>query len=217
MGEAILTRAGGGGINENTINDVISNATLKYITFDSSGTFTVPKTGNYDVLCCGGGGGGGGHNAYGSSWGKNNYGGGGGGSGYINRNMVYLTAGASVSVTVGNGGSAGNEANGTTGGTSSFGTYLSASGGLGGNRGYAKNAKAIYQGTGGLGRENGEDCTGNRANGGSGIIPPDQMNGNMYGKGGYGELLIYNSDSGTAKDGIRPTDGISGCVWIGWY
>ena len=89
--------------------------------FTSSGTFTAPFTGNYEVTITGGGGGGGTSTTV--------TGGGGGGGTAIE--VTSLTKGEAVTVTIGAGGSLGTTT-GNTGGTTSFGGYCSATGGLGG-------------------------------------------------------------------------------------
>jgi hypothetical protein len=110
--------------------------------FTSSGTFTVPAgvTTVY-VTACGGGGGGGSGGVYVNTSparvGGN--GGRGGNSVPCYREKVTVTAGASITVTIGTGGSAGTAKtnngsgnNGGNGGTTSFGALLTVAGGLGG-------------------------------------------------------------------------------------
>jgi hypothetical protein len=90
-------------------------------------TFTAPQTGWYYVKVTGGGGGGGSVN---SSANIAACGGGGG----VSEDFIYLTAGQTVSRTVGAGGTGGPGAGGvgSSGGTSSFGAYMTATGGGGG-------------------------------------------------------------------------------------
>jgi hypothetical protein len=90
--------------------------------FTSTGTFTVPAGVSAVKVTVVGGGGGGGRGLDSSS-----SGGGGGGAGFGFKWITGLTAGATVSVTVGAGG-----AQQTNGGTSSFGAYISATGGSAG-------------------------------------------------------------------------------------
>ena len=99
--------------------------------FTSSGTFTVPS----GVTACkvtvvGGGGGGGG------AYQADRAGCGGGGGGTAIEWITGLTAGDTVSVTIGAGGTGGGTTagsqDGNSGGTSSFGSYCSATGGEGG-------------------------------------------------------------------------------------
>lgn len=105
--------------------------------YEADGTFTVPKTGTYQVEMHGGGGGGGG----GTGGSSRLPGGAGGGSG--NLFTVELTKGDVISVTIGAGGAAGlyagsstvseEDLDGKTGGTTTFGDYSLAGGGGGAN------------------------------------------------------------------------------------
>lgn len=125
--------------------------------FTTSGTYIAPETGWYVVEAIGasGGSGSGRRGAAGTS----RFGGGGSGGGARTMpTLVYLTAGQSVTVTVGAGGTAGaavtadntNGNPGGVGGTSSFGTFCVA-----------------YGGGGGLGGDNGAGGTGGGGGGGS--------------------------------------------------
>jgi phage-related tail fiber protein len=94
--------------------------------YGSSGSFTVPAgvTHVHVRLVAGGGGGGG------------SISGGGGGAGGYAEGMYSVTAGQTITVTVGAGGTAGpSGGHGGNGGTSSFGSYISATGGMGGRGG----------------------------------------------------------------------------------
>ena len=120
-----------------------------YKEFTSSGTFVAPPgvTGYIVAAYAGGGGGGSGKLSDGRT-------GPGGGGGAQNRVKIEpITAGTSVTVTVGAGGSGGGGTGGqgATGGTSSFGTLVYAYGGQGGN--------AQGSGGGGTGRAGGSSIT----------------------------------------------------------
>ena len=139
-----------------------------YKEFTSSGTFVAPPgvTGYIVAAYAGGGGGGSGRLSDGVS-------GPGGGGGAQNRVKIEpITAGTSVTVTVGAGGSGGTGGGGqgATGGTSSFGTLVYAYGGEGGN----------VQGAGGGG-------TG-RAGGGSSVTE--------FGNTGYPTMQISTRTGG---------------------
>lgn len=120
-------------------------------------TFTAPITGWYDILVIGAGGGGGGVASAGRASG------GGGGAGAWGRKKVFLTAGDTVTCTVGIGGNGGigTTTLGQSGATSSFGAYLSATGGApggntandaaGGGAGSSNIAGSDTQGYGGAG------------------------------------------------------------------
>jgi hypothetical protein len=100
--------------------------------YTSSGTFVVPA-GVTQVMAIIAGGGGGGGGAGPTSSG-NTATGGSGGNGGLTLAWINVTAGASMTVTVGSGGAGSNSANGSAGGSSSFGG-ISAPGGGGGNAG----------------------------------------------------------------------------------
>lgn len=115
--------------------------------FTSSGTFTVPDVKRLKVTVIGGGGAGGA--AYKTYTGSSTQGSA-GGAGGIAIDLITVTPGDTISVTIGAGGSGTANPYTTTaaqnGGTSSFGAYLSATGGTGGNNNYSNNS-----GAGGLG------------------------------------------------------------------
>ncbi|WP_176083111.1 hypothetical protein [Martelella sp. HB161492] len=175
-------------------------------------SFVVPATRWYFVECYGGGGGGA-MNSGGAQ------GEGGGGGGYACE-WLLLTAGSSVSVTVGAGGSSATSgsAGGSSGGTSSFGAYLSATGGTGGTSGG-------YCGAGGSGAGGtinlvgqsgvdgvagyaaagiGGDCAG--PIGGKGA----QSAGSVTWPGGGGSVIANGSSSAWASSGAP------GAVLIRW-
>jgi len=104
--------------------------------FDSSSTFTVPS-GVYQVHVCMTGAGGGGA---GSSSSQN----GGGNCGQLINQLIDVTPGDSITVTVGTGGTGGTNGNGSNGGNSVFGS-VTASGGEGG-----KSNSTTYNGNGNL-------------------------------------------------------------------
>ncbi len=108
------------------------------ITYDASGTFTVPAgVTSITVQCWGGGGAGGrGYTVNGAS-------GGGGGGGAYASSTIAVTFGQSYNVVVGAGGTSPTNNNGNPGGASSFGTNLVlAAGGSGGNQAITNTAAA---------------------------------------------------------------------------
>lgn len=127
--------------------------------FTSSGTFSAPETGYYQVtLVSGGGGGGGGAAHAGSSTVFYVASGGAGASGTMYRTSIFLYKGNSVPVVIGGGGgggygiAVGTAASGARGGTTLFGS-VQVLGGLGGGGGTA-NGSAI-PGAGGAGVNSG--------------------------------------------------------------
>ncbi len=115
--------------NGTSFNSILTKGGYKE--FTSSGTFTAPPgvTGYIVAVYAGGGGGGSGSTGDGRS------GPGGGGGAHNRAKLEPITAGTSVTVTIGAGGSGGNGSGGSgaSGGTSSFGTLLYAYGGRGGS------------------------------------------------------------------------------------
>ena len=104
----------------------------------TSGTWTVPETGTYKVVCVGGGGNGGSGSGSAYGWSSGTLytatggGGGGGGAGQVITQTLSLTKDQQIAVTIG----------GPGGGGTSFGTYITASGG--GNGGAGEQGGGIY-------------------------------------------------------------------------
>lgn len=130
--------------------------------FTSSGTFSVPSgVDKVLVLAVGGGGAGGGCLSGAGTY----QAGGGGGGGQIKFEPVAVTAGSSVTVTIGAGGTGGT-GDGASGGSTTFGALLTALGGSGG----AGNDNALTPVTNGMnqGGAGGRDNTNYVASGGGG-------------------------------------------------
>ncbi|MDD5397232.1 MAG: DUF2341 domain-containing protein [Candidatus Moranbacteria bacterium] len=137
-------------------------------TFTSSGTFTVNKGGNVEVLVVGGGGGGG-SSATGSGGG-----GGGGAGGLVYNTSVSVTQGQAVAVTVGGGGApgtAGANQNGSNGQDSVFGSITANGGGYGARTG-------VNGGNGGSGGGGGYNGYATVHNGGTGVAGQGNAGGN---------------------------------------
>jgi len=167
-------------------------------------TFTAPKTGNYTFSgCAPGGGGGGGGGTVGSSGNAGGGGGGGGGAGQpLLSQTVSLTAGQTVSITIGSPGTGGTAGQGTgsngggggSGGTTAIGAPVSATlqgGGAGaGGGGQTSTTAGIPSGlAGGLG--------------GSGY-PQGQCgsDGNYTGNGGQGASGPFGGGGGAGRAAI---------------
>lgn len=150
-------------------------------TITSSGTWTCPATGQWQIELHGGGGGGGGADPYNTPWGPSFHrGGGGGGSGLLQ--TIEIRANYPCSITIGLGGDGGPQNNsGEAGGSTSIiyaaSTQLVCSGGLGGEAG-----RPTGDGRGGAASGN-IASDGNRRTGGYGNAnKPEQT----YGNGGAG-------------------------------
>ena len=138
-----------------------------YKEFTSSGTFTVPSGITSLKVVALGGGGGGGHNS--ATIVTQNSGGGGGGGGMC-ISSLSVTAGESLTVTVGSGGSAG--------------------GGNGGNSQVLRSSSLLIGGGGGSGGAQGSNSGGSGGTGtnpsGSGADASVQLDGGAGGSGGIG-------------------------------
>lgn len=197
----------------------------------TSGAWTVPATGKYDIELHGGGGGGGGggHYYYSGKIIALISGGGGGGSGQKYSN-VTLTAGTSISYSVGSGGSGGTGSSGgssdrtagtagNAGGTTTFGTYSVAGGSKGG---YAiSNLSAANGGSasGSLGaagsagtKSSNYPAGGTSVSGGAGGQGNSSNTAQTYGDGGAGGGA--SSTSETAGAGSRGSSGNRGAIII---
>ncbi len=129
VAQAIVALGGsaGGGIQ------VEGDTPVNTQTFNNSGTWTKPETGNYAVVELWGGGGSGGRGG-----GSTTPGGGGGGGGYKRLIFAMSELAATVAVTIGAGGAGRTTAGvGNAGGNTSFGALGEAYGGAGGLRGGA--------------------------------------------------------------------------------
>ena len=168
--------------------------------FTSSGTFTVP-TGvtSIAVVVVGGGGGGGG------SEDSDETGGGGGGGALAYVNNLSVTAGESLTVTVGSGGNGGNgDSGGSSGGFSRLargGTTLAqANGGGGGqHRGSGGSGGTVSTGTGGSGGQGGQGSDRNGSNSGGG-----------GGAGGYSGAGGRGCDQDGSPSGASGSGGAGG-------
>lgn len=176
--------------------------------FTESGTFTVPS-GVHQVRAkvVGGGGGGGGAASDGAAAG-------GAGGGYAEE-LVAVTPGQAIIVTIGAGGEGGAAGNNTggAGGTSSFGSAVSATGGSGGAGAAAgASASASIAGTGTgtlvLGGQQGD--AGHR--GGTGILKGGHggSSGGGYGQGGRSGPSVPSGGNGRGGGGGGGANGHAG-------
>jgi len=168
--------------------------------FTSSGTFTVPAgVTSIAVVVVGGGGGGGG------SEDSDETGGGGGGGALAYVNNLSVTAGESLTVTVGSGGNGGNgDSGGSSGGFSRLargGTTLAqANGGGGGqHRGSGGSGGTVSTGTGGSGGQGGQGSNRNGSNSGGG-----------GGAGGYSGAGGRGCDQDGSPSGASGSGGAGG-------
>jgi hypothetical protein len=167
-------------------------------TFTTNGTFTIPSNiTTVKVTVIGGGGGGGSGYATGGS---NAGGGGGGAGGNLVKYLTGLTAGNTLTVTVGAAGAFGNNGNGGNGGTSSVAsgtqtiTTLTANGGSGGNKTTGVGGTGGTALNGGIniqGQTGGFQTVGSTGNGGTG-------GSSIFGFGGVGS----NSSSATGVSAV---------------
>lgn len=206
--------------------------TVNFVTYTSSGTFTVPAGVNsVRVLCVGGGGGGcSGHQ-------------GGGGSGYVNTGTISVSPGQNISITVGSGGlgaqavvSTNTVIGITPGGSSSFGGSVTANGGLvvtgvnqtgnnGGSGGGGACNSGPVGGSGGTNGTNGGSCTytggtgqGASFSSGFNLFSANTISGGSGGAGGTGSHagggggggVLINGSGPSAQDGTQSFSGKGG-------
>jgi hypothetical protein len=203
----------------NVASIVVSVNTISFLTYTSSGTFTVPGgVTSVRVLCVGGGGGGGsGHQ-------------GGGGSGYVATGTYSVTPGQNIAITVGQGGTGAQQVVSTNtligltpGGSSSFGGLLTANGGLvvtgvnqtgnnGGCGGGGSCNSGSPGGNGGTNGGNGGSCsyTGGSGQGGSfssgfGTFTANTISAGSGGAGGTGSHAGGGGGGGVLINGAGPT------------
>lgn len=178
----------------------LNNGTLKGIQkFTSSGTFTAPVTGTYYFSgCAAGAGGGGGGGTVGSTGFVGGGGGSGGGAGQsIVRNSFSLTAGQTVTITIGaagSGGSAGqgtgtSGGNGVSGGNTVIGTLITLTGGSAGGGGGGQTSTSAGLPSGGAGAAGGTGFPGGQAGG----------DGNYAGLGGVGASGPFGGGGGGGR------------------
>lgn len=184
----------------------------------TSGTYTAPVTGWYKITLKGGGAGGRG-GGYDSG---HSYGGAGGGEGGTTIRYASLTAGSSVSITIGAGGSGGARSTsglgtfGTDGGTTTVvagGNTYTATGGVHAEGGTGD----IYGGSGSPSTTNGTSIDTPGSNGGgAGGARGDYSSGNAQAgvKGGGGAGGGGYKSSSVAKNGGAGGDGY---VWIEYW
>jgi len=170
-----------------TITTAISGG---YKEFTSSGTFTVPANVSSLKVVALGGGGGGGHNS--ATFVTQNSGGGGGGGGLCISSLP-VTAGESLTVTVGSGGSAG--------------------GGNGGDSQVLRSSSLLIEGGGGSGGDQGSNSGGSGGTGtnpsGSGADASVQLDGGAGGSGGVG-FVFSATVGGGGGGGAAGADGSFG-------
>jgi hypothetical protein len=187
-------------VNGATLNGGFTN----FQVFNSSGTFTVP-TGIEKVMVelwgAGGGGGGGGGGGY-SNIGAT--GGGGGGGGYV-KDILNVSPGGSITVTIGSGGNGGG--GGLAGGTLSNGQN-GFNAGNGGNTFFGTTtAGGGFGGDGGQGGINGGGSTG--GSGGSGGNAPGLLG--IVGQFGFGgNTAGANFSASSGFGGSSPNGGFGG-------
>lgn len=234
---SILTNTNNAAVTINSQGNVALNNPLgslvfpdgsvqQYATFTRTNVITASTTWNVPLNVShvkarvwGAGGGGGGNYRQGA-------GGGGGGGGYAEQ-IVAVTPGSAITITIGTGGVGGSNSsvsssanNGGSGGSSSFGPYISATGGVGGfgallgesgiggvgGRGYG-NALVIFGGTGHSGF-----CVGFSALGGAGGVGAQGGGGAPAGSGHLGSSP-GGGGGGGVNDGYGGT-GANGLVVV---
>ncbi|KLN58842.1 hypothetical protein WH96_20870, partial [Kiloniella spongiae] len=164
-------------------------------------------------------------------------GGGGGGSGAFSQNLVTVTPGETISVSVGAGGAAptyahpvyGKNTDGNAGVESAFGTFVSASGGEGGGGAYSQHQST---GAGGAGGSGGVSVPSsyislNGTNGSSGESASTVSGNYLYAEGGSGgtgygirDIACGSGGAGPKKIGNKTQNpsnpGLDGCVLVEW-
>ena len=162
------------------INELLQQLfTYDSTTFNSSGTFTVPSGIDTIYVTAAGGGGGGANGTSGTG------GAGGGGAAYVKSQKISVTAGSSISITIGEGGKGGSASTSTDGGTTTIGSYFTLNGGK----------SAANGGTGGTGT-------------GTGVIPGNDGAANSGRTGGNGGDS-YGA-GGTGSYSYSGTNGVDG-------
>jgi hypothetical protein len=199
-----------------TINgSVLTSGFSNFQVFNSSGSFTVPVGVTklmVELWGAGGGGGGSGGGGYSNSGGT---GGGGGGGGYV-KDIITVTPGQSIPVTVGLGGSGGS-------GGASCGINCSGQPGSDGTGGGSSifssaNAQGGDDGAGGGGGQNGSPGTngsggfGGNAPGIFGVVGQSGHNGSAFGFGGSSPNGGFGGNPGGDK-----TPGGGGAGGVGSY
>lgn len=195
--------------------------TLKKQIFEANGTFTVPAGVTQVIVSLSGGGGGGAGAVAASPYTPA----GGGAGGVIFRDILAVTPGEAINVTIGAGGNGGlghggafstgtgfATSNGSSGGITSFGSLRSASGGGGG---HCQALEAIG-GVAGSGQYSANGGSGNKpwaeagGDGGGNLFGPTNswnhhdLNGKKYGAGGAGGrgMLEYMTAGGSGAPGV---------------
>lgn len=162
------------------INELLQQLfTYDSTTFNSSGTFTVPSGIDTIYVTAAGGGGGGANGVSGTG------GAGGGGGAYVKSQKISVTAGSSISITIGEGGKHGSTS--TDGGTTTIGNYFTLNGGKSAANG---GAGGTGTGTGVIAGNDGAAHSGRT--GGNG--------GDSYGAGGAGSYS-YSGTNGVDGGG----------------
>jgi hypothetical protein len=184
--------------------------------FTSSGTFNVPSGVDKVIVWAVGGGGAGG----GCASGAGTYqAGGGGGGGQVKYEPIAVTAGSSVTVTIGAGGTGGT-GNGGDGGSTTFGGLLTALGGSGGTANDSANTPAVdgmnqggsgdrdntnYQGGGGGG--------GATSNGGSAYVGTSGTPSTLVVRPGRNPNNLGSAGGAAARSNIWHFGGNGGAGW----
>lgn len=217
---------GGNGNGSAILGGNVTGAIPQLQVFNSSGTFVVPTNVTRIMVELWGGGGGGGGGGCGGTNGSGTGGGGGGGSAYA-KDLIFVTPGSELSVTVGAGGGGGNgssvsgvsAATGANGGTSSIGG-INAQGGNGGGGGSTSDGGSVTEGFGGGGggtgigsgriSVTGQSGQSGGLNGASGATPNPGSGGNAAGGGGFGGGNGNISPGGGASGGFGSFNGGAG-------